>query len=119
MYIYKRYYLKARLVYVNKLQAITAPSVGRVIRSRDSNFKEGDLVHNPFSPAAEYYVVPAELLIRKVDPSSGVPLPAGILIRKVDPSSGVPLPDFLSSLGNIFFLGLLFGGFFFFLELFI
>ncbi|XP_059450073.1 2-alkenal reductase (NADP(+)-dependent)-like [Corylus avellana] len=63
-------------------EAITAFSVGRVIRSKDSNYKEGDLVLNPFSPVAEHYVVPAELLI-----------------RKVDPSSGVPLPDFLSSLG--------------------
>jgi NADPH-dependent curcumin reductase CurA len=75
------------------LQAITAFSVGRVIRSKDSNYKEGDLVLK-ISPVAEYYVVPAELLI-----------------RKVDPSSGVPLPDFLSSLGNIFFLGFLLGRF--------
>jgi len=76
---------------------ITGFTLGRVIRSKDSNYKEGDIVLNAFSPVAEHYVVPAELLI-----------------RKVDPTSGVPLPDFLSSLGNIQFLGFVFQFFFFF-----
>jgi hypothetical protein len=76
---------------------ITGFTLGRVIRSKDGNYKEGDIVLNAFSPVAEHYVVPAELLI-----------------RKVDPTSGVPLPDFLSSLGNIQFLGFVFQFFFFF-----
>ncbi|KAG6657790.1 2-alkenal reductase (NADP(+)-dependent)-like [Carya illinoinensis] len=63
-------------------EVITAFSIGRVIRSKDDNYKEGDIVLNPFSPIANYCVVPA-----------------GSLIRKIDPTSGVPLPDYLSSLG--------------------
>lgn len=64
-------------------QVISAFAVGRVIRSKDSNYKEGDIVLNPFFPVAEYIVVPS-----------------AAFIRKVDPVSGVPLPDYLSSLGN-------------------
>jgi NADPH-dependent curcumin reductase CurA len=80
------------------LQAITAITVGRVIRSKDSHYKEGDIVFNFFSPVAEHCVVPSEL------------------VRKLDPTAGVPLPDFLSSLGNILFLGFLFFIFYSFLE---
>lgn len=62
---------------------ITAFTIGRVIRSKDSNYSEGDIVLNPFSPIAEYCVVPSALHI-----------------RKVDPGSKVPLPDYISALGN-------------------
>ncbi|KAB1201974.1 (+)-pulegone reductase [Morella rubra] len=67
----------------NLNEVISAFAVGRVIRSKDSNYKEGDIVLNPFFPVAEYIVVPS-----------------AAFIRKVDPVSGVPLPDYLSSLAT-------------------
>ncbi|KAI8558282.1 hypothetical protein RHMOL_Rhmol04G0078900 [Rhododendron molle] len=62
-------------------QVLTEFGIGRVIRSKSSEFTEGDIVINPFSPVAEYCVVPTAFL------------------RKVDPTSGISLPDYLSSLG--------------------
>ncbi|OVA11496.1 Alcohol dehydrogenase superfamily [Macleaya cordata] len=62
-------------------QVVTGYGVGRVIRSKDSRYKEGDIVQNPFNPVAEYSVVPTDL------------------IWKVDPESRVPLPDYLNALG--------------------
>ncbi|KAI4334118.1 hypothetical protein L6164_018849 [Bauhinia variegata] len=61
-------------------QVITAFGVGRVIRSKDSNYKEGDVVFSQL-PVAEYCVVPSSTL------------------KKIDPTNGVPLPDYLSALG--------------------
>ncbi|XP_061336632.1 2-alkenal reductase (NADP(+)-dependent)-like [Gastrolobium bilobum] len=63
-------------------QVITAFAVGRVIRSKDSKYTEGDLVLVPSAPVAEYCTVPA----------SQIP-------RKIDAASGISLPDYLSSLG--------------------
>ena len=63
-------------------QVITAFGIGRVIRSKDSNYKEGDVVLNRASPVAEYCVVPSQLL------------------RKLDPNSGLALPEYLSALGG-------------------
>ncbi|XP_018848449.1 2-alkenal reductase (NADP(+)-dependent)-like [Juglans regia] len=65
----------------NLEEVITAFAIGRVIRSKDSNYKEGDIILNPFSPIADYYMV------------------SELHLRKIDPASGVPLPDYLSSLG--------------------
>lgn len=62
---------------------IASFGIGRVIRSKHSNFADGDIVINPFMPVAEYSIVPS-------DPS----------IRKIDLSSSISLPDYLSSLGN-------------------
>ncbi|XAR68104.1 Allyl-alcohol dehydrogenase [Bertholletia excelsa] len=62
-------------------EVITEPAIGRVVRSKDGKFSEGDLVLNSSSPVAEYYVVPAAVL------------------RKIDPTAGVDLPDYLSALG--------------------
>ncbi|KAF7145527.1 hypothetical protein RHSIM_Rhsim04G0052900 [Rhododendron simsii] len=62
-------------------QVLTEFGIGRVIRSKSSEFTEGDIVINPFSPVAEYCVVPTAFL------------------RKVDPTFGISLPDYLSSLG--------------------
>lgn len=64
-------------------EVISAFGVGRVIKSRDSRYGEGDIVLNPFFPVAEYCVVPADLLIRKIDPTA----------------SRISLPDYLSCLG--------------------
>ncbi|KAH7842121.1 hypothetical protein Vadar_001719 [Vaccinium darrowii] len=60
-------------------QVLTEFGIGRVIRSKSSEFSEGDIVINPYSPIAEYCVVPAASL------------------RKID--AGISLPDYLSSLG--------------------
>ncbi|KAF8410730.1 hypothetical protein HHK36_003267 [Tetracentron sinense] len=62
-------------------QPITAFGMARVIRSKNSSYKEGDIVLNPFSPVAEYCIIPSDSL------------------RKLDPDAGIPLPDYLSSLG--------------------
>lgn len=67
------------------MQVLTEFGIGRVIRSKSSEFTEGDIVINPFSPVAEYCVVPTAFL------------------RKVDPTSGISLPDYLSSLGKILY----------------
>ncbi|KAK6251674.1 hypothetical protein QUC31_013394 [Theobroma cacao] len=56
-------------------QVITAFGIGRVIRSKDDKYNEGDIVLNAFFPVAEYCVVPSDVLIRKIDPAAGVPLP--------------------------------------------
>ncbi|XP_022727083.1 2-alkenal reductase (NADP(+)-dependent)-like isoform X1 [Durio zibethinus] len=56
-------------------QVITAFGIGRVIRSKDNKYDEGDIVLNAFFPVAEYCVVPSDVLIRKIDPAAGIPLP--------------------------------------------
>ncbi|KAK6919358.1 Alcohol dehydrogenase-like, C-terminal [Dillenia turbinata] len=56
-------------------QVITAFAIGRVVRSKDSKFTEGDVVISPFFPVAEYFVAPAETLIGKVDPADGISPP--------------------------------------------
>ncbi|XP_061336657.1 2-alkenal reductase (NADP(+)-dependent)-like [Gastrolobium bilobum] len=63
-------------------EVITAFGIGRVKQSKDSKYKEGDLVLNPNSPVAEYYVTPSSHIA-----------------RKIDAASGISLPDYLSSLG--------------------
>ncbi|KAI9094284.1 hypothetical protein K1719_026866 [Acacia pycnantha] len=55
--------------------------IGRVIGSKESEYKEGDIVLNQSAPVAEYCVTPSHLL------------------RKIDPSNGIALPDYLNSLG--------------------
>ncbi|KAM7492351.1 hypothetical protein LguiA_035272 [Lonicera macranthoides] len=62
-------------------EVIQAFTIGKVIRSKNSNFKEGDLVTNPFSPIAQYYVAPPHFL------------------KRIDPTAGIPLPDYISALG--------------------
>ncbi|XP_057954644.1 2-alkenal reductase (NADP(+)-dependent)-like [Malania oleifera] len=62
-------------------QTVTTFGIGRVIRSKNSSYAEGDIVVNPFSPVAEYCVVPPDFL------------------RKVDPTDGIELPYYLSCLG--------------------
>ncbi|KAF9593526.1 hypothetical protein IFM89_024019 [Coptis chinensis] len=62
-------------------QVLTAYGIGRVIRSKETTYRIGDIVVNPFSPVAEYCIVPIDHL------------------RKVDPHSNIPLPDYLSALG--------------------
>ncbi|KAI4353209.1 hypothetical protein L6164_002174 [Bauhinia variegata] len=62
-------------------QVINGFGAGRVIRSNDSNYKEGDVVLSPFSPVAEYCVIPSGFL------------------RKLDPTNGIPLLDYFNTLG--------------------
>uniref|UniRef100_A0A7N0TGB5 Enoyl reductase (ER) domain-containing protein n=1 Tax=Kalanchoe fedtschenkoi TaxID=63787 RepID=A0A7N0TGB5_KALFE len=62
-------------------QVITAFGIGRVIKSLSGDFREGDVVTNPFSPVAEYYTTSCNFL------------------RKVDPAAGIDLPCYLSALG--------------------
>uniref|UniRef100_A0A7N2MCA8 Uncharacterized protein n=1 Tax=Quercus lobata TaxID=97700 RepID=A0A7N2MCA8_QUELO len=63
-------------------EVVSATTIARVIRSKDSSYREGDIVLNPFGPIAEYCVIPSALHL-----------------RKVDPASELPLQEFLSSLG--------------------
>ncbi|KAJ9551659.1 hypothetical protein OSB04_015704 [Centaurea solstitialis] len=64
---------------INKV--ITGFGIGRVVRSKNNNFSEGDIVINPFSHVAEYCITPSDFL------------------RKIDPTAGIALPDYLSCLG--------------------
>ncbi|KAL6143891.1 PREDICTED: 2-alkenal reductase (NADP(+)-dependent)-like [Fragaria vesca subsp. vesca] len=59
----------------NLNEVVSAFGVGKVIRSKDSNFGEGDVVICPFLPVAEYCVLPSQALTTKIDPDAGVPLP--------------------------------------------
>ncbi|KAI9072992.1 hypothetical protein K1719_045025 [Acacia pycnantha] len=62
-------------------QVITAFGIGRVIRSKDSTYEEGDIVVHPNCPIAEYCVT------------------SFLMLRKFDPNSGISLPDYISSMG--------------------
>ncbi|KAL6953304.1 hypothetical protein U1Q18_042224 [Sarracenia purpurea var. burkii] len=61
-------------------QVITEFGIGRVIRSKDTEFTEGEIIINPFSPVAEFSVTPTPFL------------------KKADPAAGIALPDYLASL---------------------
>ncbi|KAM0958829.1 hypothetical protein PS2_023876 [Malus domestica] len=52
-------------------EVIASFGVGRVIRSKDSNYVEAGIVVSPFAPFAEYCVVPYQFLTRKIDPNDG------------------------------------------------
>ncbi|XP_028785643.1 2-alkenal reductase (NADP(+)-dependent)-like [Neltuma alba] len=62
-------------------QVITAFGIGKVVRSKNSEFEEGDIVLHPFIPVAEYCVVKSHMF------------------KKIDPNTAISLPDFLSCLG--------------------
>ncbi|KAK4286272.1 hypothetical protein QN277_002851 [Acacia crassicarpa] len=62
-------------------EVITAFGIGKVIRSKDSDFEEGDIMFHPYLPVAEYCVL------------------ASHMSKKIDTNNGISLPDFLSSLG--------------------
>lgn len=62
-------------------EVITAFGIAKVVRSKDINFKEGDVVLHPFLPIAEYCVVNSHVL------------------RKMDANSGISFPDFLTCFG--------------------
>lgn len=66
---------------------IKAYGIGRVIRSKESNFSEGDFVLSYAFPVAEYSVVQ----------------PSHLLLRKIDPASEISFADYLSTLGNLIF----------------
>ncbi|XP_015080947.1 2-alkenal reductase (NADP(+)-dependent)-like [Solanum pennellii] len=62
-------------------QVITAFGIGKVIRSKDTNFSEGEIVMSRICPVAESGVLPSNLL------------------QKINHADGVALPDYLSCLG--------------------
>lgn len=66
---------------------ISAFGIGRVIRSKESNYSEGDFVLCPLLPVAEYSVVQ----------------PSRLNSRKIDPESGISFTDYLSTLGDLNF----------------
>ena len=68
-----------------KLQVITAFGIGKVVRSKDTNFSEGELVMSRICPVAEFGVLPSNLL------------------QKINHAHGVALPDYLSCLGRLIF----------------
>ncbi|XP_021765580.1 2-alkenal reductase (NADP(+)-dependent)-like [Chenopodium quinoa] len=53
-------------------QVIVAYGVGKIIRSKDAKYKEGDLVVCPEMPLAEYSVIPSQAVTTKIDPALGV-----------------------------------------------
>ncbi|CAJ1956309.1 unnamed protein product [Sphenostylis stenocarpa] len=61
---------------------ITAYAAAKVIGSKDSKYREGDLILSPSVPVAEYCVIPSSRIL-----------------RKIDSASGISLPDYLSALG--------------------
>ncbi|XP_070006225.1 2-alkenal reductase (NADP(+)-dependent)-like isoform X2 [Nicotiana tabacum] len=62
-------------------QVIRANAIGKVIRSKDTNFSEGDIVTTYMFPVAEFCVMPISWL------------------QKINPTIGITLPDYLSCLG--------------------
>ncbi|KAL3363632.1 hypothetical protein AABB24_012738 [Solanum stoloniferum] len=62
-------------------QVMRAFGIGKVIRSKDTNFSEGEIVMSRICPVAEFGVLPSNLL------------------QKINPADGVALPDYLSCLG--------------------
>ncbi|CAN6574280.1 unnamed protein product [Malus baccata var. baccata] len=72
-------------------EVIAGFGVGRVIRSKDSNYVEGDIVVSPFTHFAEYCVVPSQFVARRIDPNNGIPLPEYI--------SSLGLPGFAAWVG--------------------
>ncbi|KAM1218422.1 hypothetical protein TB2_045545 [Malus domestica] len=72
-------------------EVIAGFGVGRVIRSKDSNHVEGDIVVSPFTHFAEYCVVPSQFVARRIDPNNGIPLPEYI--------SSLGLPGFAAWVG--------------------
>ncbi|GJZ70828.1 NADP(+)-dependent 2-alkenal reductase-like protein [Tanacetum coccineum] len=55
-------------------KVLTEFGIARVVRSKNSNFNEGDIVVNAFLPIAEYSVIPSDFL-RKIDPTANIALP--------------------------------------------
>ncbi|WMV38738.1 hypothetical protein MTR67_032123 [Solanum verrucosum] len=64
-------------------QVMRAFGIGKVIRSKDTNFSEGEIVMSRTCPVAEFGVLPSNLL------------------QKINPADGVALPDYLSCLGGV------------------
>lgn len=62
-------------------QVIVAFAAGKIIRSKDASYSEGDIVIYPICPIAEYCIVPT------------------IMLRKVDMSMGSSPLDYLNALG--------------------
>nr|XP_033512180.1 2-alkenal reductase (NADP(+)-dependent)-like isoform X2 [Nicotiana tomentosiformis] len=62
-------------------QVIRANAIGKVIRSQNTNFSEGDIVTTYMFPVAEFCVMPINWL------------------QKINPTIGITLPDYLSCLG--------------------
>lgn len=73
------------------MQVLSATAIARVIRSRDINYSEGDIVIIFLCPVSEYCVVPSQAIN-----------------RKIDPNAGVSFPDYLSLIGNFYFYFFLF-----------
>ena len=57
------------------MQVVSAFGVGRVVRSKDSDYGEGDIVISAYIPVAEYCVLSSQALIRKIDADAGILLP--------------------------------------------
>ncbi|XP_071727092.1 2-alkenal reductase (NADP(+)-dependent)-like [Rutidosis leptorrhynchoides] len=62
-------------------KVMTEFGMGRVIRSKSSDFSESDIVIYPFCPVAEYCVIPSNFL------------------RKIDSTADIALPNYMSALG--------------------
>nr|GEU61447.1 2-alkenal reductase (NADP(+)-dependent)-like [Tanacetum cinerariifolium] len=62
-------------------KVLTEFGIARVVRSKNSNFNEGDIVVNGFSLITEYSVIPSDFL------------------RKIDPTANINLPDYINCLG--------------------
>ncbi|WCJ37565.1 Zinc-binding dehydrogenase family protein [Euphorbia peplus] len=56
-------------------ERITAFGIGRVIRSKDSRYAEGDIIIDPSFPVANYCIISADSPIRKLESPPTIPLP--------------------------------------------
>ncbi|GKA78458.1 NADP(+)-dependent 2-alkenal reductase-like protein [Tanacetum coccineum] len=70
-------------LHVNVTSVLTEFGIARVVRSKNSNFNEGDIVVNGFSLIAEYSVIPSDFL------------------RKIDPTANINLSDYINCLGKM------------------
>ncbi|CAB4304666.1 unnamed protein product [Prunus armeniaca] len=57
--------------------------IGRVIKSNNTNYSEGDIVISPVTPLAEYCAVSSQSIARKIDPNSGISTPEYISLLGV------------------------------------
>ncbi|CAL2249393.1 unnamed protein product [Prunus armeniaca] len=68
---------------LSKLKVIVAFGIGRVIKSNNTNYSEGDIVISPVTPLAEYCAVSSQSIARKIDPNSGISTPEYISLLGV------------------------------------
>ncbi|KAJ9176897.1 hypothetical protein P3X46_012162 [Hevea brasiliensis] len=56
-------------------QVISSVGIGRVISSKDKNYKEGEIVLSFEFPVGEFCIIPSKMIMRKIEPVEGITPP--------------------------------------------